>query len=114
MLSNPQTIRLVADRLARPFPQDLRQFVVAGFATEEHRQAAEQRKAGHDRRGRVDKTSMSATISPRSAAEAGDDLAGAVAERHRGRPHMGREQLGQINRVPRKTPNTKKPKTAAR
>src|SRR5205085_1561908 len=76
-----------------------RQWGFLGFAAEEHRHDAQEREAGHDRRALREAAEITDEQPRDQRPRAGHDAPGAVAERHRRRAHMGREELGQVDGV---------------
>jgi hypothetical protein len=81
------------------------------FRGEQHRQDAEQCKASHEGRHPVEAAAEGADQKPGDQrAGAGGDTGVSGAEPDRGRADVGREQLGQRDRVAGESPNTKKPK----
>ena len=85
-----------------------------GLAPKQHRDDAEHREAGHQRRDLVEAAAECANHQSRDQRpEAGDDAGRAGAEPHRGRADMRREQFGQIDREVRKTFRTQRSRTPA-
>jgi hypothetical protein len=87
-----------------------RQGLRPSLAAEIHRVNAEQREAGHDSRGFIEiSAERSGQETRHQRPEARDDAGRTVAERHRGRSNVGREQLGDVDGVARKHAQHKEP-----
>src|SRR5215472_17807875 len=87
-----------------------RQRVAFGFAAEQHRDDAEQRKASHERRHPVEAAAERADEEPRDKrAKARDDPRAAGAKADRRRADVGREQLRQVDRITRKDAKDEEP-----
>src|SRR5204862_2898357 len=95
---DPESARSIALLRARSYLEQ-RQWGFLGFAAEKHRHDAQKREAGHDCRALREAAEITDEQPRDQRPRAGHDAPGAVAERHRRRAYMGREQLGQVDGV---------------